>query len=288
MIFVKRLFVIVIFVSVFGVGISQETDNKPLRPIINSTMLELGRTGRLYDSYLSMIGYAGFNVGLSNERLQMARWGKNKVLSQQMVSLNYASTRNEAQNGKMIMGMLHYAYGMLYTARVPVSGLIIYGGGQAEARAGFIYNLRNSNNPATAKVDLNLSLSGIAAYTFRIKKYPITIRYQMILPFAGMFFGPAFGQSYYEMFEVGNLEGTIHFGSFHNQFHMNNLVTVDLPLGRGALRLGYRNTIYSTLQSHIDTQIYTNSFVVGVTTEFIPWNRRKQARQKQHVFPVYY
>ena len=102
MIFVKRLFVIVIFVSVFGVGISQETDNKPLRPIINSTMLELGRTGRLYDSYLSMIGYAGFNVGLSNERLQMARWGKNKVLSQQMVSLNYASTRNEAQNGKMI------------------------------------------------------------------------------------------------------------------------------------------------------------------------------------------
>ena len=109
MIFVKRLFVIVIFVSVFGVGISQETDNKPLRPIINSTMLELGRTGRLYDSYLSMIGYAGFNVGLSNERLQMARWGKNKVLSQQMVSLNYASTRNEAQNGKMIMGMLHYA-----------------------------------------------------------------------------------------------------------------------------------------------------------------------------------
>ena len=99
MIFVKRLFVIVILVSVFGVGISQETDNKPLRPIINSTMLELGRTGRLYDSYLSMIGYAGFNVGLSNERLQMARWGKNKVLSQQMVSLNYASTRNEAQNG---------------------------------------------------------------------------------------------------------------------------------------------------------------------------------------------
>ena len=221
MIFVKRLFVIVIFVSVFGVGISQETDNKPLRPIINSTMLELGRTGRLYDSYLSMIGYAGFNVGLSNERLQMARWGKNKVLSQQMVSLNYASTRNEAQNGKMIMGMLHYAYGMLYTARVPVSGLILYGGGQAEARAGFIYNLRNSNNPATAKVDLNLSLSGIAAYTFRIKKYPITIRYQMILPFAGMFFGLLFGQSYLIMFEVGNLEGTIHSGSFHNHFQID-------------------------------------------------------------------
>lgn len=79
----------------------------------------------------------------------------------------------------------------------------------------------------------------------------------MILPFAGMFFGPAFGQSYYEMFEVGNLEGTIHFGSFHNQFHMNNLVTVDLPLGRGALRLGYRNTIYSTLsESYRYADIY--------------------------------
>lgn len=289
MISIRRLWgVVVLLFSVLAVCMAQEAEGNPLRPVITSTMLDLGRTGRLYDSYLSMIDYSGFNIGIGNERLQMARWGKNKVLTQQTISLNYASTRNDAQNGKMITGMLHYTYGLLYTARLPVPGLILYGGGQAGARAGFIYNLRNSNNPATAKVDLNLSLSGIAAYTFKIRKYPVTIRYQMTLPFAGMFFSPAFGQSYYEMFEVGNLDGTIHFGSFHNQFHMGNLVTVDLPLGRGALRLGYRNTIYSTWQSHIDTQIYTNSFVIGVTTEFISWNRRKQGQLKRPVLPVYY
>ena len=267
--------------------LAAEPDSLPLRPVLTSTMFDMGRTGRLYDSYLSIMNYAGWNVGLRHERLQMSRRRPARMLTRHDLSLDYTSARNKPGNGVMMMGMLGYDYGLLYTARMPVRGLTLYGGGQAGTRIGFIYNMRNSNNPATAKVDARLSLSGMAVYRFRIKRYPLTLRYQLSLPVAGVFFGPEFGQSYYEMFELGNRAGTVHFGSFHNQFYMDNLVSLDLPLGRGALRLGYRNSVYSTRQDYIDTRIYTNSLVIGVTTEFITWNRYKPAVTGRRILPVY-
>ncbi|MCP9612978.1 DUF3316 domain-containing protein [Coprobacter tertius] len=282
-----RLIVCMLFVLLPSLLPAQEIQEKKLRPIVTSTMLETGRT-RLYDSYLSLNYYSGYDIGLSNERMQMARWGKDRVMKQQTVSIHFANTTNEPRNGRMYMGMLGYSFGYLYIYKPSVPGLKLYGGGQVEASAGFIYNLRNSNNPATAKVDANLALSAMAVYTFKIKEYPITVRYQATLPFAGAFFSPAFGETYYEMFELGNHKNLVHFGSFHNQFNMGNLVTADFPLGRGYVRIGYRNTIRTTLQNYLDTQIYTNSFILGVTTELIPFNRRKQRNLKNEVISVFY
>lgn len=47
-----------------------------------------------------------------------------------------------------------------------------------------------------------------------------------------------------------------------------NLVTADIHFGSWALRLGYRNTIRTSYVDHINTQIFTNSLVLGVTGEF--------------------
>lgn len=59
---------------------------------------------------------------------------------------------------------------------------------EACASAGFLYNIRNSNNPATAKVKVSVGFSGMAVYNFKIGRLPLTLRYQASLPVFGVFF----------------------------------------------------------------------------------------------------
>ena len=103
-------------------------------------------------------------------------------------------------------------------------------------------------------------------YTLHIGRFPITFRYQLSLPVLGVFFSPAFGESYYEIFYLKNHSGIVKFGSWHNRFDMNNLLTVEIPIGRSALRLGYDNRIRSSRASHLDYFHYSNAFVIGIAT----------------------
>ena len=81
-------------------------------------------------------------------------------------------------------------------------------GGEAALTLGGLYNLRNSNNPATAKAAIDLGATAMASYHFYISRLPVTLRYQVSLPVIGTFFSPEFGQSYYEMFGIGNCSGS--------------------------------------------------------------------------------
>ena len=47
---------------------------------------------------------------------------------------------------------------------------------------------------------------------------------------------------------------------------MNNLFTVEIPIGRAALRIGYDNRIRSSRANHLDYFHYSNAFVIGVAT----------------------
>ena len=85
-----------------------------------------------------------------------------------------------------------------------------------------------------------------------------------------LFFSPGFGESYYEIFYLGNHSGIVKFGAWHNRFDMNNLLTVEIPIGRAALRIGYDNRIRTSRANHLDYFHYTNAFVIGVAT---PINR---------------
>ena len=63
-------------------------------------------------------------------------------------------------------------------------------GGLADLNGGFVYNLRNTNNPASARAYINLDVSGMAIWNLRIKNYPLTLRYQVNLPLMGVMFTP--------------------------------------------------------------------------------------------------
>ena len=86
-----------------------------------------------------------------------------------------------------------------------------------DLNGGFIYNLRNSNNPAQAKAYGSIDASAMAIYKFKIGNYPLVLRYQANLPLMGLMFSPEYGQSYYEIFSLGHGGKNILFTSMKYQ-----------------------------------------------------------------------
>lgn len=236
------------------------------RPVISSTSLGAG-SSYIYDTYLSPLVYKGYNVQLNHERIVgIPRWHKHMYFQQQL-KLNFSNGNNLAHNNNTMAGIISYEGGVI--RKLNKSGKVnFFAGGSGSAELGFIYNSRNGNNPATAKAMINLNANLMATYTLRLGTYPVFMRAQASTPFLGVFFSPQFGQSYYEIFGLGNSKGVVKFGSFHNQQAINSLVTMDFPVGSVAIRIGYYLNFYKTEANYITTKMITNNFMLGVTKEF--------------------
>jgi hypothetical protein len=242
-----------------------------------STLLGIGKTN-VYDSYLSPLLYKGVNIGLIYEQMKMTALWDGNVSAQHLFNLEVAETDNVSGTATDYAGSLEYGYGLHYRFQ-PVHKIRFFAGMQAGGLVGFIYNTRNGNNPATAKVNINLNASGMAAYRFQIRNQPVDLRYQLNIPLAGMLFSPEFGQSYYE---IGMETGTplMYFASFHNQLAMRNLFSVELPFASCTLRLAYMNWVYETQINDLDTHILSQSFYFGFSKQFYTVSGKKQTKNQ--------
>ena len=151
---------------------------------------------------------------------------------------------------------------------------------------GFIYNTRNTNNPASGKADLDLNFSAMGIYGFKFGNYPVTFRYQMEIPFVGALFAIHKGQPYYYLSQ-GDRSGVIKFSSLHNKFAMRNYFTFDFPIANFTVRAGYLNSMYRTDVSGIKTHVLSNSFMIGLVKEFYSFGG-KRLKQKHKYSSAYY
>lgn len=259
-------------------GLRQE---KPLRPVATAVTFEIGRQSAL-DTYLSPIRYRGLDVALGYERLRATGFAPEKWFTRHNVLANFATMTNESGSGSMLSFYLDYSFAMLRRWQL-LDGLWLAGGGEAALTLGGLYNQRNSNNPATAKAAIDLGATAMASYHLRVGRLPLTFRYQVSLPVVGAYFSPAFGQSYYEMFYIGNTGGIVQFGAWHNRVDLRNYLSVDLHLGKMALRLGYRQLMRTTHVNHIDTQVLNHMFVLGISGEIF-----RSAPPARRVVSLYY
>jgi Protein of unknown function (DUF3316). len=260
-----------------AVAVSQE---KPIRSITSSTMIGLG-VSEILDTYLTPLDYMGAQIQLINERLQVASYGKGKWVNQQLVGADFSANDNEAQNGLLMSGFLNYSWTTMRRAQV-MPGLTLMAGPMAMGETGFIYNVRNTNNPVSAKLALAVGGSAMAIYQINIwPRFPITARYQMSMPMMRVFFSPHYEQSYYEIFSLGNKKGIFRFGSFNNTFDMNSLLTLDMPLGALNLRIGFYTKIQNTHVYQIKNRRISNTFLVGISKEFLPFRKKTNNHQCQ-------
>jgi hypothetical protein len=283
----KKLSILLIIWLFFFCLFAQEkrgiVDTQGMRrnPWVNqSTLAGIGKSF-LLDTYLSPLRYDGTSMSILHDRVQGTRFFDEKLLLKQQFHIIVASTTNPVGNTAEYYGNLNYRLNGLYPIADADNFRLFLGGGLNTSLGG-IYNTRNSNNPGSAKASGNLDATVMARYNWN----RFTFRWQVSFPLAGVFFSPDFGQSYYEMFELGNNSNTVHFGSFHNQQALRNYFTVDTPVWNFTVRTGYLGDYYRTDVNSLITRISTHQFMIGLVAESLNLGGKRQQNviRKNSVF----
>lgn len=235
------------------------------RYVTRATSYGVGFTN-VFDTYLSPQEYKDIDFRLSRETIRMTRLFDGNVSVQNFFQADLGYTHNRADNNNMFSGLVNWNYGLHYQFRL-TENFKLLAGGLLDLNGGFVYNLRNSNNPASARAYINLDASGMAIWHLKVKHYPLTLRYQVNLPVMGMLFSPHYGQSYYEIFSLGHASGVVRFTSLHNQPSLRQLLTVDLPIGKTNMRFSYLADLQQYKVNHLKTHTYSHVFMVGVVKE---------------------
>lgn len=224
--------------------------------------LQLGAGGvRQQDTYLSPQSYKGQQLVLTYETLHMTHYCKERLSFHTITQGDFTNARNWSGTSREYGGRLSFDCGWHYNW-FPVQGLRLLAGGMMGFDAGVVYNERNGNNPAQARVNANLSASFIGMYDFRIRSQRLSVRYEANMPFVGVMFSPKYGQSYYEISEFrsgGNARVTYP----GNAFTLWQKLSVDIPVGSLTMRFSYLSDIRQSHVNSIKVHDWTNAAMIG-------------------------
>lgn len=231
-----------------------------------SYMVGVGGT-KVLDTYLSQEHFSG--VGLTYlASVQRQKPGRNwNTLMEHQA--NFSTIHDRSDDTKEIQGDYTFFYGRLRRWNLYGNKLQIEAGGMAVGNIGFIYNTSNGNNPAQARVSLNLMPTATATYRFNLWSKGIALRYEMQLPLVGIMFSPNYGQSYYEIFSEGNYDHNIVPTTLISAPTMRHMITADVNISkRYTLRFGYLGDLQQSSVNNLKAHIYSNRFMIGVVKQF--------------------
>lgn len=262
-----RLYISVLLILLMScAGVLAQDSLSRDKYIVRSVMVGAGKTN-VYDTYLSPLEYRGPELRFMHESMRMTRLMGGRVSAQRIVQVNASSTDNISKSGKSYSGMFNWTYALHYQYNVDDRLKILFGP-MLDLNGGFIYNTRNSNNPAQAKVYGSIDASAMAIYKLRIGRYPMTLRYQANLPFIGVMFSPEYGQSYYEIFSLKHSGKNVLFTSFHNAPTVRQMLTLDFPIGKTIMRVGYLYDIQQAKVNNLKSHFYSHNFMIGFVRNF--------------------
>ena len=218
------------------------------------------------DTYLSPMEYDGWQASVLTGRERMTRMAGGRISFQSMMQAAATRTENPARTAEMWGGRIAYdaAWHWNWT---PAKGLRLKAGAQVGTDLGFLYNNRNGNNPAQGRVSADMAASVAAAYAFRIRRFPLALRYQADVPLLGCMFSPQYGQSYYELY-IGNRDHNVCFAHPGNAFSIRSLLMMDLVFSRTTMRLGYLCDVRQSNVNGISTHDFSHSFMLGYVRYF--------------------
>lgn len=264
---------------------SEEGDRETVRPVNAAWMLE-GGSSHLGDTYLSPLKYTGWNAAFQYERMQPMKFDPERWNMQWRMGLEGNVADNPAKNATMYYVNLNLSWGMMRKFRLPW-GIGAGAGGFAGVNGGCVYNSRNGNNPASAKADVTVGVTGYLYRRVNIGRLPVMVKWQTQLPLVGAFFSPEYDELYYEIY-LGNRKNLVHCAWPGNFFRWDNLITADLDLGNTHLIAGMRSRVYSTGVNNINTRIFSWAFVLGVGGDWMSVNPRKgPAGETQRIIYAY-
>lgn len=262
---------------------AQEDSLKANRYVMRATLYGIGRTNVL-DTYLSPMEYTGPELRILRESMRMTRLMEGHVSAQSLFQAHLSLTENKASTGSEMAFMANWNYAWHY--QFPIDeNLKLMAGPIVDINGGFVYNLRNSNNPIQAKAYINLGASGMAIWRFKVKEHPFVLRYQANLPLLGMMFSPEYGQPYYEMTLDHNWGKNLCFTSLHNQPALRQFITLDFPIRSTNLRVGYICDIQQAKVNHLKSHMWSHTFLIGFVKNFYVLKGKNQVSMPSSVSP---
>lgn len=262
---------------------AQEDSLRATRYVMRSVLYGAG-VSNVLDTYLSPLEYKGPEVRILRENMRMTRLMDGNVSAQNLLQAHVSYTHNPSQTGYMYAGLLNWSYTLHYQFRLNEQ-LKLLAGPTIDLNGGFVYNTRNSNNPAQGKAYGSLGISGMAIYKFHIGNYPLVARYQANLPLLGAMFSPEFGQSYYEMFSLGHKGKNVLFTSLHNSPSLRQMVTLDFPIRKVTMRVGYVCDLQQAKVNHLKYHTYSHDFMIGFVKNFYLLKGKNRITMPSNVTP---
>jgi len=219
------------------------------------------------DPYLSPLTYSGFGVGYKHAERKYFNSENTKYSMQGKLNAMLGISLNPAYSAAMTYVGGAYSWGAFYHYR-DLKNFHILAGATTDAQFGFKSLMRNVNNPVNVDAALNLNFAGLVRYDFGFKKLRMRLNYELETPLMGCMFVPLGGASYYEMFELWNLNNAIHFSSLHNKLGLKSDLSLDFLMKKSTISFGFsnQNLIYEANNLVFKQDIF--SFNIGYKYDF--------------------
>ena len=232
--------------------------------VTTTYQIGVGRTNVL-DTYLSQEKFKGTGatfLGTVERREPGNRWS---WLIEHEV--NFASVDDRTETVKELQGDYTLLLGRYYQWNF--GRWDVQAGGMGTMNLGFIYNTSNSNNPAQGRLSLNVMPSGSLSYHFPVWHRPWKVSYKVELPLVGVMFSPNYGQSYYEIFSLGQYDHNIVPTTFISTPNLRHQLMVDCAVSsRLTLRIGYLGNYQQADVNNLKSHIYSHRVMVGIVRNF--------------------
>ena len=135
-----------------------------------------------------------------------------------------------------------------------------------ELLGGAIYMPSNSNNPVSAKLSTSLGVSGMLIVGRAMSNGDAVLRLQLDASLVGAAFSPEYGESYYEIFGLGNYDNIIKLTHPGNAMSWRGTIAMDIPLGKkrkNTLRISYVLDRYQTELNGLHTKFGRSVLSLG-------------------------
>lgn len=233
---------------------------------VSTLFLGVG-SSHVLDTYITQEKFSGTGLTLLNIREREKperRW--NNIIEHE---IDLSSVEDRSGDAQAIEGDYHLYWGRYRQWQLFDHRLQLQAGGLANANLGFIYDMTSSNNPAQARLSLNLMPSGIATWRFPLFRQPFTLRYELNLPLLGVMFSPNYGQSYYEIFNRGNYDHNIVPTTFVNTPNFRQVLTLSWQANdKWSLHLGYLGNYQQAEVNNLKQHVYAHQLLIGITRRF--------------------